>query len=453
MEASRPAARRTAPFIDLHCHTSASFDSLADPAAVVRAAASRGLTHLAVTDHDRIDAALRARDAAPDGLTVIVGEEVKTADGDLIAVFIEKVVPPGLSAVETIAAVREQGGLVGVPHPFDRIRGYGRKSGADLADIADQVDWIEAYNARVIGGSANEKAAAFAREHGLPGAVRLRLAHRHGSRRLVQHRQRRPEHARRLARRARATSICIPTGPATTSGPGRRSPRSSSQCVATAGAVPTPPGGFRVTEQQEHHHHPIGRRARPGGGCAHQSRRRGRGSAARADVAHRDGCASRGRSCRSPSRWPSSSSPSCLNWQYMKRRTGRHRQRQPVARPARPSAIYYVGFPLRGWRWTKLLRGRRLQGQGQGRHRDPLPVLAGQLRRAGQARRPLPRLPAEAEQPRLGDQDPRHGLHGADPGPHRDRGPGHARRLLALPRQPQRPAASRSRSSSPWASS
>ena len=167
MEGSAGGAKRL--FIDLHCHTSASFDSLATPRSVVRAAASRGLTHLAVTDHDRIDGALRARDAAPHELTVIVGEEVKTADGDLIAVFIENLVAPGLSAAETIAAIREQGGLVGVPHPFDRLRGYGRKSGADLAEIAEAVDWIEAYNARVIGGSANERAALFAREHGLPG--------------------------------------------------------------------------------------------------------------------------------------------------------------------------------------------------------------------------------------------------------------------------------------------
>ena len=156
-------------FIDLHCHTSASFDSLATLGAVLRAAAARGLTHLAVTDHDRIDAALRAQDVAPDGLTIIVGEEVKTVDGDLIAVFLERVVPPGMSAAETIAAVREQGGLVGVPHPFDRFRGYGHKSGARLEAIADQVDWIEAYNARVLGASANDRAAAFARERGLPG--------------------------------------------------------------------------------------------------------------------------------------------------------------------------------------------------------------------------------------------------------------------------------------------
>jgi hypothetical protein len=170
--ADRVAVGRAAvgrAFVDLHCHTSASFDSLASPDAVIRAAAARGLTHLAITDHDRIDAAVRARDIAPPELTILVGEEVKTVDGDLIAVFLDRVVPPGMSAIETIAAIREQGGLVGVPHPFDGLRGFGRKSGLRLEEIADKVDWIEAYNARVVGGSANEKAATFAREHGLPG--------------------------------------------------------------------------------------------------------------------------------------------------------------------------------------------------------------------------------------------------------------------------------------------
>ena len=74
-------------FVDLHCHTRASFDCLSNPADVVRAAAARGLTHLAITDHDRIDGALEARATAPAGLTIIVGEEVKTADGDLICVL------------------------------------------------------------------------------------------------------------------------------------------------------------------------------------------------------------------------------------------------------------------------------------------------------------------------------------------------------------------------------
>ncbi len=168
-------------FLELHCHTSASFDSLADPVAVARAAAERGLTHLAITDHDSIEGAIRAREADIPELVVIVGEEINTADGDLIALFLDRLVPPGLSAVETIAAVREQGGLVGVPHPFDRIRGFGRKSGASLESIVGSVDWIEAWNARVVSlpliggllgwGSANQEAADFARAHNLPGAA------------------------------------------------------------------------------------------------------------------------------------------------------------------------------------------------------------------------------------------------------------------------------------------
>jgi predicted metal-dependent phosphoesterase TrpH len=157
-------------FIDLHCHTSASFDSLASPEAVVRAAAGRGLTHLAITDHDRIDGALRARGAAPAGLTVIVGEEVRTADGDLIALFLERAVAPGRPARDTIEEVRAQGGLVGIPHPFDRFRGSMLKD-PRLEAIAQLVDWVEAYNARVMAGGGNERAATFARDAGLPGVA------------------------------------------------------------------------------------------------------------------------------------------------------------------------------------------------------------------------------------------------------------------------------------------
>jgi predicted metal-dependent phosphoesterase TrpH len=156
-------------FIDLHCHTSASFDCLSDPTKVVRAAAARGLTHLIITDHDRIDGALNARDAAPDGLTVIVGEEVRTADGDLIAAFLETPIAPGSSATDTIAAVRAQDGLVGIPHPFDRFRGSLLRD-ARTASLAPLVDWVETHNARIV-GSGNERAAAFAQEHGLPGVA------------------------------------------------------------------------------------------------------------------------------------------------------------------------------------------------------------------------------------------------------------------------------------------
>ncbi len=163
-------------FVDLHCHTSASFDSLASPRSMVRAAAGRGITHLAITDHDRIDGALRARDAAagdvPD-LTVLVGEEIRTRGGDLVAVFLEEAVPPGLSAAETIAAVHEQGGLVGMPHPYDRLRGSLSKSAdaAALESLAAEVDWIEAWNPRVLIGNGNQLAAELATRAGKPGVA------------------------------------------------------------------------------------------------------------------------------------------------------------------------------------------------------------------------------------------------------------------------------------------
>ena len=155
-------------FVDLHCHTRASFDSLSDPVEVARTAKKRGLTHLAITDHDTIDGALRARDAGIDGITIIVGEEVKTAAGDLICLFLERAVPPGLPIAETIVLVRAQGGLVGIPHPFD---GYRNSLLRDegLASIATLVDGVETHNARIMLGDGNEKAVVFAKEHGLPG--------------------------------------------------------------------------------------------------------------------------------------------------------------------------------------------------------------------------------------------------------------------------------------------
>ena len=161
-------------FLELHCHSSASFDSLAPPARLVAKARRIGLPHLAITDHERIDGALRARDLAGDDLRVIVGEEVKSAEGDLIGLFLEHPVPPGLSAVETAAAIHDQGGIVGLPHPFDGFRhsGGAHAGGGDgrLDELASLIDYVEVHNARAV-GSANPRAAEFANRHGLPGVA------------------------------------------------------------------------------------------------------------------------------------------------------------------------------------------------------------------------------------------------------------------------------------------
>ncbi len=100
---------------------------------------------------------------------MIVGQEIRTSEGDLIGLFLAEAIPSGLSPEAAIGAVRDQGGLVGVPHPFDRFRGsLGRDEQLDR--LAPLVDWVEAHNARLV-GSGNDRAAEFARFHDLPGVA------------------------------------------------------------------------------------------------------------------------------------------------------------------------------------------------------------------------------------------------------------------------------------------
>jgi predicted metal-dependent phosphoesterase TrpH len=167
------ATDRKRTFVDLHCHTSASFDSLSNPATVVKAAAERGLTHLAITDHDRIDGALRGRDAAPPDLTVIIGQEVRTSAGDLIALYLENAIMPGLAPADAAQRVREQGGLVGLAHPFDRFRaGAGRRGWEEeLERVVPLLDFVEIWNARLFLGNGNRFAAEFAVARKLPGVA------------------------------------------------------------------------------------------------------------------------------------------------------------------------------------------------------------------------------------------------------------------------------------------
>jgi predicted metal-dependent phosphoesterase TrpH len=161
-------------FVDLHTHSAASFDSRANARRMMAKAVRLGLTHLAITDHERIDGAMAAAEAAPPALQLIVGEEIRTADGDMIGLFLREAVPPGLSAAETSAAIREQGGIVGLPHPFDGLRSSGGsgagESAQKLEELAGMVDYVETHNARAY-RDANPLAAAFAARHGLPGVA------------------------------------------------------------------------------------------------------------------------------------------------------------------------------------------------------------------------------------------------------------------------------------------
>lgn len=157
--------------LDLHCHTSHSMDGHVDPLRAAQLALERGLTHLAITDHDTIAGALEARAAAPAGLTVIVGQEVTTRAGDLIGLFLNEPIPPGLSVSAAVAEIREQGGVVGLPHPFDSWRRSiaARMAQPDeLARLAGMVDYLEAFNGRIHDPQHDALAADFARQHGLP---------------------------------------------------------------------------------------------------------------------------------------------------------------------------------------------------------------------------------------------------------------------------------------------
>ena len=139
--------------IDMHMHTQASFDCLSDPRKVLAAASARGVRRIAITDHNRITTALEMAEAFPD--SVIPGEEVKTKEGiDVIGLYIEEVIPKGTPASEVCRRVKDQGGLVYLPHPYARGKGG---SGRYAEELAPLVDIIEVFNARLHPGHLNDQ--------------------------------------------------------------------------------------------------------------------------------------------------------------------------------------------------------------------------------------------------------------------------------------------------------
>lgn len=150
--------------VDMHVHTSRSFDSLNDPVALMETASARGIDILCITDHNEIAAALRMKERYPD--RIIVGEEVKTTEGvDIIGLFITQHIPKRTPARETCERIRTQGGLVYVPHPFAKGKGG---DGKILDEVADLVDVVEGFNARLHDQTLNERAQVWARQRNLP---------------------------------------------------------------------------------------------------------------------------------------------------------------------------------------------------------------------------------------------------------------------------------------------
>jgi hypothetical protein len=151
--------------VDLHMHTDHSHDCATPVEVLLATAHTQGLGAIAVTDHNEISGALEARAQAEEaGVKVIVGEEVKTAgQGEVIGLFLQEKIPRGLSLSETVAEISRQGGLVYVPHPFDRM--HSVPDYEHLLTILDEVDAIEVFNPRVAIGAFNEEAARFAAKY------------------------------------------------------------------------------------------------------------------------------------------------------------------------------------------------------------------------------------------------------------------------------------------------
>ncbi len=150
---------------DFHMHTRFSHDCLTTPEALVRQCARTGLNCIAVTDHNSIEGARAVRELAP--FTVIIGAEILSTAGEITGLFLEEPIPPGLDPIETARRIKEQGGLVSIPHPFT---GMGRSAidRATAGELLPYVDIVEGFNARTMRSNDNAAAREFAAAHNLP---------------------------------------------------------------------------------------------------------------------------------------------------------------------------------------------------------------------------------------------------------------------------------------------
>lgn len=154
--------------VEFHCHTNASKDSLLRPEDLIAAARAKGINRLIITDHNTIAGARLAQGLDPN--LVIVGEEIMTTRGEILAAYVTEEIPAGLSPEETIHRLRDQGAFVSVSHPFDTMRSGGWRE-ADLLEILPLVDAIEVFNSRCMWPGFNRAARLFAEKHNIPGTV------------------------------------------------------------------------------------------------------------------------------------------------------------------------------------------------------------------------------------------------------------------------------------------
>lgn len=150
--------------VELHAHTRASKDSLVPVEKLLSHCRKKGIDRIAITDHNVIQGALKAKQLDPD--RVIVGEEIATTKGELLGYFMLEWVPPNLEPEDAIQRLQDQGAVISVAHPFDTTRRQ-HWSEEDLAAIAPHLDAIETFNARCFNDEPNRQATAFAQNHNL----------------------------------------------------------------------------------------------------------------------------------------------------------------------------------------------------------------------------------------------------------------------------------------------
>jgi len=128
----------------------------------------KGIDKVVITDHNTIEGALAAQKLDPE--IVIVGEEILTTRGEILAAFVTEEIPPCLTPQETIHRLRNQGAFISVSHPFDRMRNGAWKE-EDLLEILHDVDAIEVFNSRCMDSRFNKEAQKFAEIHDIAGTV------------------------------------------------------------------------------------------------------------------------------------------------------------------------------------------------------------------------------------------------------------------------------------------
>jgi len=153
---------------DFHIHSEYSMDCSTTLEQIIAACGKKNINCVALTDHGSIEGALKLKSIAP--FYVIIGEEILTTRGEIMGLFLQELIPSGLTIEESIKRIKGQGGLFCAQHPFDRIRPDALKSEV-MDEIATQIDIVEVFNSRNPLKRSSEQAMEFAKEHNLPGTA------------------------------------------------------------------------------------------------------------------------------------------------------------------------------------------------------------------------------------------------------------------------------------------